>query len=376
MSIPVISASRQFMTHFEGWYQRYFFIVFAGGMLLLWLNELFVRSFRGDWDWLFISGVITAFPGLRLAILLPGQMGRVLDRLRVSGSLVVTNGVEQPLSEAQLKTFKDQFAARSARWALNGGIVGIVIILLSILSISYYRTSLFSIIDHFGSILADPLDTIFLVGFVIFLVVEMCGMYGIGYYLGYAVSNGRLGYLLKQQAIAVKVQLGHPDGVVGLRPIGNFYFQQAVLLAIPALFLAIWWMLIGVVPYFADLYARWHTPYLIMFVIVLIVEVLAFFGPLWSFHQAMQVQKTKLLEEADKLGQDIASMQKDLAKGTSSRKADALKAQLEAMQQRYKNIQDMPTWPIDTSTLGKFAGSLVGQIVIGVLIALISKLFS
>lgn len=376
MSITITTASRQFMAHFEGWYQRYFFIIFAGGMLLLWLNELFARSFRGDWDWLFISGVITVFLGLRLAILLPGQMGRVLDRLRVSGSLVVTNEVEQILSEAQLKTFKDQFAAKSARWALNGGIVGIVIILLSILSIPYYRTSLSSIIDHFGGIFADPLDTILFVGFVIFFVVEICGMYGIGYYLGYAASNGELGSFLKQQAIVVKVQPGHPDEVVGLRPIGNLYFQQAVLLALPALFLAIWWVLIGVVPSFADLYARWRTPYLIMFVIVLITEVLAFFGPLWSFHQAMQVQKIKLLEEADKLGQDIASMKKDLATGTSSGKADALKAQLEAMQQRYKTIQDMPTWPVDTSTLGKFAGSLVGQILIGVLIALISKLFS
>lgn len=110
-----IPASRQFMARFERWYQRYFLIIFAVGMVLLWLNEVFVRSLLGHWDWLFISGVVIAFLGLRLGILLPAQMGRMLERLRVSGSLVLTNGVEQVLSEEQLKTFRGPFEARSAR---------------------------------------------------------------------------------------------------------------------------------------------------------------------------------------------------------------------------------------------------------------------
>ena len=371
-----IPASRQFMARFENWYQRHFLIIFAVGMVLLWLNEVFVYSSLGHWDWLFISGVVIAFLGLRLGILLPAQMGRMLGRLRVSGSLVLTNGVEQVLSEEQLKTFRGSFEARSARWARNGGIGGIVVILLSILAISYYRQDLSNIIGKFGGIITNPLATIFFVGFVIFLAVEICGGYGIGYYLGYAASNGGLGHLLKQQALVVKVQPGHPDRAAGLRPVGNLYFWQAMLLAIPALFLAGWWVLIGVVPYFTKLYAQWRVPYLIMFALVVITEVLAFVGPLWSFHQAMQVQKTKLLEEADKLGQSIVSIVKELTEGPPSEKANVLKDQLAAMQQRYEAIQHMPTWPVDTNTLWKFAGSLVVQIFIAVLGALISKLFS
>ena len=97
---------------------------------------------------------------------------------------------------------------------------------------------------------------------------------------------------------------------------------------------------------------------------------------LWSFHQAMQVQKTKLLEEADTLGQSIVSIEKELAEGPPSEKANVLKDQLAAMQQRYEAIQNMPTWPVDTNTLWKFAGGLVVQIFVTVLGALISKLFS
>lgn len=371
-----IPASRQFMARFENWYQRHFLIIFAVGMVLLWLNEVFVYYLSGHWDWLFISGVVIAFLGLRLGILLPAQMGRMLGRLRVSGSLVLTNGVEQVLSEEQLKTFRGSFEARSARWARNGGIGGIVVILLSILAISYYRQDLSNIIGKFGDIITNPLDTIFFVGFVIFLAVEICGGYGIGYYLGYAASNGGLGHLLKQQALDVKAQPGFPDRAAGLRPVGNLYFWQAMLLAVPALFLAGWWVLIGVVPYFTKLYAQWRAPYLIMFALVVITEVLAFVGPLWSFHQAMQVQKTKLLEEADTLGQSIVSIEKELAEGPPSEKANVLKDQLAAMQQRYEAIQNMPTWPVDTNTLWKFAGGLVVQIFVTVLGALISKLFS
>jgi hypothetical protein len=371
-----IPASRQFMARFEKWYERYFLIIFAVGMVLLWLNEVFVYYLSGHWDWLFISGVVIAFLGLRLGILLPAQMGRMLGRLRVSGSLVLKNGVEQVLSEEQLKTFRGSFETRSARWARNGGIGGIVIILLSILAISYYRKDLSNIIGNFGDIITNLLDTIFLVGFVIFLAVEICGGYGIGYYLGYAASNGGLGHLLKQQALVVKAQPGHPDRAAGLRPVGNLYFWQAMLLAIPALFLAGWWVLIGVVPYFTKLYAQWRAPYLIMFALVVITEVLAFVGPLWSFHQAMQVQKTTLLEEADTLGQGIVSIQKELTEGLPSEKANVLKDQLAAMQQRYEAIQHMPTWPVDTNTFWKFAGGLVVQIFIAVLGALISKLLS
>ena len=377
MSMNAIPASRQFMARFERWYQRYFLIIFAVGMVLLWLNEVFVHSLLGHWDWLFISGVVIAFLGLRLGILLPAQMGRMLERLRVSGSLVLTNGVEQVLSEEQLKTFRGSFEARSARWARNGGIGGIVVILLSILAISYYRKDLSNIIGNFGDIITNPLDTIFFVGFVIFLAALICGGHGIGYYLGYAASNGGLGHLLKQHALVVKVQPGHPDKAAGLRPVGNLYFWQAMLLAIPALFLVGWWVLIGVVPYFTKLYAQWRAPYLIMFALVVITEVLAFVGPLWSFHQEMQVQKTKLLlEEADTLGQSIVSIEKELAEGPPSEKANVLKDQPAAMRQRYEAIQQMPTWPVDTNTLWKFAGGLVVQIFIAVLGALISKLFS
>lgn len=364
------------MARFERWYQRYFLIIFAVGMVLLLINELFVHSFLGNWDWLFTSGVVIAFLGLRLGILLPTQMGRMLERLRVSGSLVLMNGVEQVMSEDQLKSFRGPFEARSARWARNGGIGGIVVILLSILAISYYREDLTNIIGNFGDIITKLIGLIFYVGFVIFLAVLICGGYGIGYYLGYAASNGGLGHLLKQQALVVKAQPGHPDKAAGLRPVGNLYFWQAMLLAIPALFLAGWWVLIGVVPYFTKLYAQWRTPYLIMFALVMITEVLAFVGPLWSFHQAMQEQMKKLLEEADMLGRSIVFIEKELAEEPPSEKANVLKDQLVAKQQRFEAIQHMPTWPVDTSTFWKFAGSLVVQIFIAVLGALISKLIS
>jgi hypothetical protein len=41
-------------------------------------------------------------------------------------------------------------------------------------------------------------------------------------------SYGRLGHWLKKQEILVQVKPGYPDGVVGLKPVGDFYFFQLV----------------------------------------------------------------------------------------------------------------------------------------------------
>jgi hypothetical protein len=113
-----------------------------------------------------------------------------------------------------------------------------------------------------------------------------------------------------------------------------------------------------------------------MFALVIIAEVLAFLVPLWSFHQSMQLQKAGLQGELDELAKSIPALEQELAAELPPEQVLTLKDQLEAKQQRYDAIEHMPTWPIDTNTIWKFAAGIGGQILAALIGVLISKLFS
>ncbi len=51
----------------------------------------------------------------------------------------------------------------------------------------------------------------------------------------------------------------HVDGVCGLKLVGEFYFYQAMITALPAVFRAVWWFIFPIWP--RD-YRRWEELYL------------------------------------------------------------------------------------------------------------------
>jgi len=176
------------------------------------------------------------------------------------------------------------------------------------------------------------------------------GGYLAGRYLGRMAFYGTLGRLLRARNIRLKVQPGHPDGAAGLKPIGDLYFFQAMVIAIPALYLALWWFIIPTM----GRYTVWRGPYLGLLAVVLTVEVLAFFAPLWSFHQEMQAQKSVLLNEADTLSGQMDAVQAELPEAKTDQERTALKERLSSMTDRYWAIERMPTWPVDARVRRRF----------------------
>jgi integrase len=69
-----------------------------------------------------------------------------------------------------------------------------------------------------------------------------------------------------------------------------------MIVALPALFLAVWLLLLPL-PRFQG-YRDWRTPYASLLALAIACEMLAFFWPLWSFHREMAKQKHVLLREA------------------------------------------------------------------------------
>ena len=229
------------------------------------IEETVKSNLDGYVDWLYISTIALFALGLSLAVRLPARMERTIIRLTARGSL--------SLPEEETTGFLLAFEKRSARWALIGGVLGA----LAILSAYIFTGSL--------GVASSPVRVAINITAP---VIETCIGFFIGYYAGYAASNGSLGRFLKRHDVALHAQPGHLDGVAGFRPVGSFYFSQAAILGLAALFLIIWWVLIGLSPELAKHNGAWRTPYLVFFFVVLLAEMLAFAIPLWSFHVELE----------------------------------------------------------------------------------------
>ncbi len=289
-------------------------------------NELVVFGIDvTGWDLMFVSGTVTFVAGLGLALQLTGRTEEMLTRLVDRGALTVT-----PEGLAALKV---QLRQRSDQWASIAGIlVAAAMLIAFVLAFGP---------DALGSQL-------------FFTLASAAGGYVAGRFLGRAASYEGLGRLFKQHGVSLQVQPAHLDGAAGLKPIGDFLFFQAMLIAIPAAFLAIWWVLIPAMPQLAARYWIWRDPYLGLLAIALAFELLAFIVPMWSFHEEMLDQKQNLLRTADGLSQRVAALQTALADATTDQDRKQLKDQLATLTDRYWAIEQMPTWPLDPSTRKRF----------------------
>src|SRR5262245_49676156 len=91
---------------------------------------------------------------------------------------------------------------------------------------------------------------------------------------------------------------------------GDFFFFQSSVVAIPSIYLATWLLLIPIWP--RD-YCHWRGLYVGLLTLGLGFELLAFFLPMWSFHIEMKKEKDRLLKDADELGGDVAALEAELA---------------------------------------------------------------
>lgn len=313
---------RVFVPPFGVGMQRSAIAAAAVTLAYLWIDE----AWKGVWDWLLISGWCALIVGLWLAHGVPVKLKYTLERLANRGAIGVT--------PEQLDTFEQELEENVEKyWALGGGATVAVAILVAFAFAFPGREILFKI----------PL-----------MLAEMLGGYIAGCYLARMACYGRLGSCLKSAGINVHIVAGHPDSVGGLKPIGDFYFYQAMVVGVPAIFLAIWLLLIPL-PHFNPLYHHWQGAYAGLLALAIGFEMFAFLVPLRSFHRDMAGQKRLLLQEADRLAPEIAEIQRKLANGEMGDEARALKETLADKTARYWAIEQLPTWPIDQQTKRLFS---------------------
>lgn len=272
------------------------------------------------WDPLFVSGALVLVAGLEVALQLPARMREMLTRLQRRGAL--------PLEEAATEQLVDGLEARAELIGQNIGVLGAVIMLGAFLIVYGLgvRTRVF------------------------ILAVAIGGGYFAGRALGRGIAYGSLGSVLQARGLPLMPQPAHLDGAAGLKPVGDFYFFQAMIVAIPAMFLAAWWLAIPIL----NRYQRWRGTYLVLLGVCVLVEVLAFFSPMIAFHKRMKTRKAELLLDADALSQEVAELQARLVSAHDETERTALKEELQTKIDRYHAIEGMPTWPVDARIRRRF----------------------
>jgi hypothetical protein len=333
------AAQRQLHSHFA--------TAFTAALLVLlaaygWTQYLSFQANLASWDVLFISGLITFIVGFRLALSIPARLQGMLVRLQTRQVLAC--------DATALSGFEHRFESRARAWGWRfAALVATLLILANLMARSWQNYSA-----------EEPRTVILTVthavtgnygGVSFFVILAVTGAVA-GNYIGRIVLCGLLTRQVQRAEISVKVQPGHVDGCAGLKPIGDFYFYQAMVTALPALFIGVWLLLFPVWTY-RD-YSYWREPYLGLLLFAVAFEALAFIVPVWTFHRIMVVQKEALLQQADTLSVEIARIESDLASDQANLPRDLMKDQLTYLAKQYQDIEDMPTWPVSAEIRTRF----------------------
>jgi hypothetical protein len=254
-----------------------------------------------SWDLMLISGLLAFILALYLARTIPVRMVQALDRLEKRGVF--------ELSDSALADFQTKMEERAGQYAKVGAfVVGLAILGSFLVAYRSYivREIPLTVLEFFLGAIA-------------------------GYYIGQMVAYGTLGQLARSEKISIVAKHGQIDRAAGLKPIGDLYFFQAMVVAIPCLYIAIWWFIIPLLPQ----YEHWRIPYLGLLAIGLTFEILSFFDPMWVFHLIMQAQKIKYLTEADVLSKAIVDLGSRIINASNPGEINDLQKQLDLQREKY-----------------------------------------
>lgn len=298
-------------------------LLYALGLLVLGFCYLQYRQLGWNWthwDLMLISGLLAFILALSLAQSIPTRMIQMLDRL--------TNRGVFELTDTELSTFQVKMEKRARQFAqIGAGGVALAILV--------------AFLTAFGGIAVYEIPL---------MILEMFLGAVAGYYIGQMAAFGTLGQLARRENVPIAAKYGHIDRAAGLKPIGDFYFFQAMVVAIACLYIAVWWFIIPLFPW----YSHWRSPYLGLLAIGLLFEIFSFFLPMGIFHAIMREQKIRWLAEADELGKKIVDLENKILMAADPGETNDLQKQLDILQEKYWEIEHMPTWPIDAQTRRRF----------------------
>jgi hypothetical protein len=300
------------------------------------------------WDTMLLSGTSVFAVAVALALSLPRRFEHALIELRVHGAL--------PVTVAQINEIKADLDRAGAR------MVGRAAVVVGLLVLGGF---LYVLVPQFIAIWQNPASprgfVYGLIGFFAFLtlVCSFCGYVG-GAFLGRVASYGLLARRLSRPGSQLTLQPGHYDGANGLAPIGGLYLYQAFLVMFPIVWLAAWWLII---PYYdtttcgtdvANPYLPWRMPLLILWITSVVFLYLAFVRPVLQLKRRITSERDALERgRLPEIRAEIDAIRANLPTYAADDRA-AQEARLSALAREHWDIENMPTWPMDRTTVKQY----------------------
>lgn len=308
----------------ERWMRGHFWVVVVVVASAALGYELVILLTPYEGGALFVSGCVALLFALWLGLTITDEVGPVLRRLSVRGSL---DGDPARLESLMLQ--------KSAVFAAIGGVL-VALLMLTIFVAAYWRS------------FPDPLR--------LFLTVfATAGGFVAGRILGRMIAIGLLGRVIESSNLwAIHPQISGLDGAAGLAPVGALYFRQAALMLVPAVFFAAWWFAIPIIPGFES-YGAWRPVYLGLLAVSLILQLLVFILPMLSFHRQMSKWRDKVLSETEaQAALKLRDLDVALSGTSDGHERSTLQAEVTALKERYDAMRKLPTWPVDAHTRRRF----------------------
>lgn len=184
-----------------------------------------------------------------------------------------------------------------------------------------------------------------------------------GAFFGRVATYGSVAAVLASPATALNIRPQHFDGANGLKPVGDFYLFQALLTAIPLLWLSGWALAIGWYysgecfgPVDPAATARLSYQFYGQWLVVACFCIAGFVWPVLKLRGRLKRARQELLRtRVPEIEADIARLNAELASYSDpSRQAAVANAIADLAKERW-SIRNMHSWPMDKGTFSKYA---------------------
>ena len=190
-----------------------------------------------------------------------------------------------------------------------------------------------------------------------FLLVQMGGFwFMLFHHLVHMVGGVQILRKYANQAAALNVNPLHPDRVGGLGPVARIGIQNQVVVAALGINVGSLFIVLRMLGQGATIWIA-----VVATAAYLVATPIVFFGPLVPFRAHMLRSKSHYLRTmADRFREDLDQMFSRLRHGEVAR--DGLE-KLERLSNVHDRVAKLPEWPLDTSTLRKFAAAVLSPLI-------------
>jgi hypothetical protein len=169
--------------------------------------------------------------------------------------------------------------------------------------------------------------------------------------------------VLADRQTRLNVRPGHFDGANGLKPVGDFYLYQALLTAIPLVWLAGWALVLpwyfgapcsGVVD--PDYIWRVRWQFYGQWLVVATFTYFGFVRPVFALRHRLIVTRNELWKtRAPQVEAEIVRLKAALPGISDDDEKGAIETKIHDLAREHWAIRNMNCWPMDRSTFHKYA---------------------